>query len=107
MKNTDIAAVILIASLSVLVAYFVADRVIGQPGAQSVKVKTVDAIQSTVTDPDPSIFNKDAINPTIPVVIGEGAAAVPRDDSKDKNKITTTDRQADSTSTATTGQPER
>jgi hypothetical protein len=71
MKNSDIAAIILIASISVLVAYFIGDAVIGKPSSTSVKVKTIAPITADVATPDPSIFNKDAINPTVPVVIGD------------------------------------
>ncbi len=70
MKRTDVAALIFIASLSVLVAYFIADMVIGKPTSESVKVKTMAPISSDIEQPDPSIFNKDAINPTVEVVIG-------------------------------------
>ncbi len=70
MKRTDVAALIFIASLSVLVAYFIADMVIGRPSAESVKVKTAIPISADVEQPDPSIFNRDAINPTVEVVIG-------------------------------------
>lgn len=73
MKNSDIAAIILIASLSMLAAYFIADGIIGKPGNESVKVKTVEKITSEVVEPSTAVFNKDAINPTIPVIIGEGA----------------------------------
>lgn len=71
MKSTDKAAIIFIASLSVLVAYFVASAVIGKPTSESVKVKTIAPITADVVKPDPTIFNKDAINPTVPVVIGD------------------------------------
>lgn len=71
MKNTDIAAVILIASVSMLVAYFVASAVIGSPGSESVKVKTVNKISANVEQPDGSVFNSDAINPTVEVIIGD------------------------------------
>jgi hypothetical protein len=74
MKRTDLAALIFIASLSVLVAYFVASAVIGKPSAESVKVKTIAPISSTIDQPDPSIFNKDAINPTVEVTIGGSQA---------------------------------
>ncbi len=70
MKRTDVAALIFIASLSVLVAYFIADMVIGKPTSESVKVKTMAPISAEIEQPDPSIFNKDAINPTVEVVIG-------------------------------------
>ena len=70
MKRTDMAAVIFIASLSVLVAYFVASAVIGRPASETVKVKTATPISADIDQPDPSIFNKDAINPTVEVTIG-------------------------------------
>jgi len=71
MKNSDVAVIIVIASISVLVAYFVADAVIGKPTGGSIKVKTIDPISTEVQSPDSSIFNKNAINPTVPVVIGD------------------------------------
>lgn len=70
MKSTDIAAVILIASLSMLAAYFIADAVIGRPDAETAKVKTVEPLTADVAAPDPTVFNKDAINPTVEVIIG-------------------------------------
>jgi len=70
MKKSEIASIILIASVSVLIAYFVANAVIGQPSGESTKVKTIAPITETVATPDKSIFNKDAINPTIQVEIG-------------------------------------
>lgn len=71
MKNSEIAAIILIAATSVGIAYFVADAVIGKPQNETVKVKTVEAITSSIDEPDEAIFNKDAINPTVEVVIGD------------------------------------
>jgi len=70
MKKTDIATIILIASASILVAYFVAKTVIGDTQNQSVKVKTADPISATVADPDKTVFNTNAINPTVEVIIG-------------------------------------
>lgn len=69
MKKTDIAMIILIASVSVMVAYFVAEGVFGGASNASVKVKTIDAINSTIVEPSPSIFNKNAINPAVQVQI--------------------------------------
>jgi hypothetical protein len=70
MKKSEIAAIIAIASLSVAIAYFVANAVIGKPSSASVKVRTVAPISAEVDQPDGKIFNKDAINPTVEVVIG-------------------------------------
>lgn len=71
MKKSDIAMIILIASISVLIAYFVAKTVIGDVQNESVKVKTTEAISTDVAEPDPSVFNADAINPTVEVIIGQ------------------------------------
>lgn len=73
MKNTDIAALILIASMSVLTAYIFANMLIGKPGSESIKVKTIEPISADITEPDASVFNSEAINPTVEVIIGGDA----------------------------------
>jgi len=70
MKKSDVAMIILIASISMLVAYFVAKAVIGDVQNESVKVKTAEAISTDVVQPDTSVFNPNAINPTVEVIIG-------------------------------------
>lgn len=70
MKASDIAAIILIASIGVVSAYFIANAVLGSPSSESKKVKTATAISSEVSPVDESIFNKDAINPTVELEIG-------------------------------------
>lgn len=71
MKQSDIASLIVISSITILVAYFVADYFIGKPANESARVDSVAEIKSNVTKPDSTIFNEDAINPTVEVVIGE------------------------------------
>lgn len=70
MKKSDIAAIILIASLSMGVAYFIASTVIAKPTGNSVKVKTATEMTAKIKEPSDSIFNEDAINPTVEVMIG-------------------------------------
>lgn len=70
MKKSDIAMIIFIASISALVAYFVADAIIGDVKDETVKVKTADPITTEVAKPDPTVFNSNAINPTVEVIIG-------------------------------------
>lgn len=70
MKKSDIAMIILIVSVSVVLAYFVANAMLGGTQNQTAKVKTVEAITPDVATPDPAIFNKNAINPTVEVLIG-------------------------------------
>jgi hypothetical protein len=69
MKKTDIAMIILIASVSILIAYFVGNSVFGNVTKDSVKVKTIEVIDSKIIQPSPTIFNKDAINPAVEVQI--------------------------------------
>lgn len=69
MKKTDIAMIILIASISVLVAYFGAKSVFGDVYTGTAKVKTIDKIDSSIVEPSPDIFNKNAINPSVQVQI--------------------------------------
>lgn len=80
MKKTDIAMIILIASISVLVAYFVAKSIpLFNDAQKPVKVKVADPITATIDKVDSSVFNKDAINPTVEVIIGgnQPAATTP------------------------------
>lgn len=71
MKKSDIAMIILIASVSVLVAYFVAKALIGDTANQSITVKTTEQITTDIDKPDSSVFNSNAINPTVQVIIGD------------------------------------
>lgn len=69
MKRSDMAMIILIASISVLLAYFVARTIFGDVYTGSSSVKTIDRINSSVEEPNSDIFNSNAINPSVPVQI--------------------------------------
>ena len=71
MKKSDIAMIILTASVSILVAYFVAKALIGDTANQSITVKTTEQITTDIDKPDSSVFNSNAINPTVQVIIGD------------------------------------
>lgn len=74
MKKSDIAMIILIASVSVMIAYFVASSLFGGSGNTSQKVQTIDSINSTIVEPSPDIFNTNAINPSVEVQINSTPA---------------------------------
>lgn len=69
MKKSDIAMIVLIASVSVVVAFFVAKSIFGDFNSGKVTVKTIDLIESTIVEPDTKIFNENAINPAVQVEI--------------------------------------
>jgi uncharacterized membrane protein YgaE (UPF0421/DUF939 family) len=71
MKKSDIAMVVLIASISVVLAFFVSQSLLGDDYAESAQVDTIEKIVPTIVEPSKNIFNPDAINPTVPVQIGE------------------------------------
>lgn len=71
MKKTDIAMIILIASLSVMVSFMIANTLpFLKVNKDDARVYTIEEINSNVAEPDPTVFNDKAINPTIQSVIG-------------------------------------
>ena len=72
MKKTDIAMIVLIAGFSVLVSYLVINSLAqGGFSEQTYEVKTTEPISNEYVKPSSEIFNKDAINPTVQVNIGQ------------------------------------
>lgn len=70
MKKTDIAMIALVASMSGLFAYILANSVFSlNPPKEGVKVQVVDKYSSTVVEPDEQAFKEGAINPTVKTII--------------------------------------
>lgn len=75
MKKSDIAMIILIASVSAMIAFAVANAIPAlKPPTGGEKVKTIAEYNDEVKTPDPKTFNSEAINPTVKTVIGADAA---------------------------------
>ena len=70
MKKNDIALVILIASISMVITYFIAKAIIGTPKSNQVSAEVVEPIKPDLVAPSTKIFNRDAINPTVVIQIG-------------------------------------
>jgi hypothetical protein len=66
--------IILIASISILVAYFVGKSLFGGAAMGTATVKTVAPINANITQPDPSIFNSNAINPSVQIQIDSSSS---------------------------------
>ena len=72
MKKADIAMLILIASVSVMIAFAIANSLpILQVDRSGTTARTIDPISPDVAEPDPAVFNERAINPTVKTVIGD------------------------------------
>ena len=75
MKKTDIAMIVLIAGVGILIAYFIAVNIpFLKIPEQGVEVQTVDPIGSEISEPSKSVFNAEAINPTVEIVVGGNGA---------------------------------
>lgn len=72
MKKSDIVTVVLIASMSVIIAFFATNAIFENVASEEVTVKTIERIESSVVEPDERIFNEDSINPTVEVRIDSG-----------------------------------
>lgn len=72
MKKNDIALILIVVILVGSVVYFGLKLFLGDQQVKPVQVESAKAIQSTVVDPPGSVFNENAINPTVPITIQGG-----------------------------------
>jgi hypothetical protein len=72
MKKTDIAMIVLIASVCVLIAFFLTKSLFGDGAKEPVNVKTIDRIDPELSEVNSSVFNENAINPAVEVQISQG-----------------------------------
>lgn len=67
MKKSDLFTIILIASVSIIAAFFIGQNIFSNIHSGQANVRTIEKIDASVVQPSVEIFNKDAINPTIQV----------------------------------------
>lgn len=70
-KQSDIAMIILVASLSMVASYFIGDAIINTDENRSTDVEVVTPISPEFLLPSTEIFNDNAINPTELIKIGD------------------------------------
>lgn len=71
MKQSDIFSIILIAMIGMLVATFTCNSLLGDPSEATAKYKEVEPVPNTLVSPNTEVFNSEAINPTVEVMIGD------------------------------------
>lgn len=72
MKRNEIALILVVVGLVVLMTYSLVNVVFGKTALSPVSVKSADSISASIDNPpDPSVFNANAINPSVSVTIGE------------------------------------
>lgn len=70
MKQKDIALIIIIAFIAGLISYFVSGALFAKPSEMKTEVEIVEAISADFPPTDQRYFNKDSINPTQLIQIG-------------------------------------
>lgn len=72
MKKNEIALLIIIVSVTLIATYAIGNALFGQVTLQPVDIRTAEAINPEITnEPDPAVFNSDAINPAVSATIGD------------------------------------
>ena len=77
MKKSDIAVLALIVSITLVISFLVVKGIFGEAQNEKVKVEKVEPISANLVAPSPSIFNRNAINPTVVIQIGNPANQQP------------------------------
>lgn len=70
MKKNDIALIVLIVSISLVISYFIVKGILGNPKNDQTTAEVVEPITPNLVQPSNQIFNRDAINPTVVIQIG-------------------------------------
>lgn len=71
MQQKDIVLIIVIAFISGIASFFLSGLLITNSDNRSEEVEVVEAISSTLNEPDPRYFNAESINPTQLIQIGD------------------------------------
>ena len=70
MKQKDVAFIITVVFISGVISFVVSDKLFTTPKSRQQKVETVDKITSEFSVPDSTYFNKNSIDPTQLIQIG-------------------------------------
>lgn len=77
MKKNDIALLVLVVSISLVASYFILNKLLGNPSEDTKAVEQVPKISAKVPEAPDTIFNKNAINPTVQIKIGNPSQQQP------------------------------
>lgn len=77
MKQKDIAVIVFIIGLSAIVSYFLSNAIIAPPKSRKQNVEVVEPISADFSTPDAKYFNKNSINPTQTIQIGNDSNSKP------------------------------
>lgn len=70
MKKNDIALLVLVVSIAMVGSYFTMSAIIGDPSDNTQIVEKVPYISPEAPEPSKDVFNEQAIDPGVPIEIG-------------------------------------
>jgi hypothetical protein cdiviTM7_02684 len=74
-KKSDIAMIVLIAGLSMLIAFTIGNNIPALKAPRvGASVSTIEKMSSDVKEPSSEVFNSNAINPTVETIIGSSSS---------------------------------
>lgn len=77
MKSKDIAIIVGISVVSAIFSYVLSNALLGGEKAANLEAPKVTPISAEFTQPDQRYFNKEALNPTKNITIGDSTKPVP------------------------------
>lgn len=77
MKQKDILTIIIVAVISGFASFMIANALFGGSKSYKLTAPTVDKISPELTPPNTAYFNKDALNPTRNITIGDSTNTQP------------------------------
>lgn len=79
MKQKDIALIIIVVFISGVISFFISHLLFGGPKNRQQQVEVVDAISTQFNVPSDKYFNKNSIDPTQLIQIGQNTNPAPFD----------------------------
>lgn len=70
MKKSDIISIVMVAMIGTFAAAFIVNLIMGNPDDAKASFKDIEVVNADLAEPNPEVFNSDAINPTIEVYVG-------------------------------------
>ncbi len=71
MNKKDVVIVIVVAFVSLMIAYFGMNNLVSRSEQATIRVKEVATIDSKLEEPSRAVFNQNSINPTVKIIIGQ------------------------------------
>ena len=77
MKQKDIALIVVVGIVAAVLSLLLTQAIFVTKDSRNLTVEVIEPISSEFKQPDPTVFNSEAVNPTQLIQIGEGSNSDP------------------------------